>query len=348
MLIKSSRSDSPSRNARIEMPPRPAPRLLPARRPYMAQRIGKPIAGDARHHPHDTATADGTHQTVEIFPSDVVRRRILMWRGMTAESIQFAAQSRTRFHFRAPRHLLVAYEEGERRDGDTFVEGLPRSTLRHFARKLTFVPANNEFSEWHEPGTPTRLMFVYFDEQNPHANCDPGLANASFPPRLFFEDPTLWSTVLKLKRSLEGQAQIDQPYAEALGVVLLHELVHLNSGIRHSNPPTRGGLAPWQQRTVASYIDEHLGEPITLATLAQLVRLSPHHFCRAFKTSFGVPPLRYHKSCRIERAKALLVKHGSSVTDAGLTIGFNETSAFSTAFRKETGLTPTEYRRAFA
>ena len=342
MLIISSRSDSPSRNARIEIPPRPAPRRG---MPFMVQGIGKPIAGDARSHQHGTATVDRTHQMVEISPSDVVRRRIVTWRGMTAESIQIAAPSRTSFHFRAPMHLLVAYEEGERRDGDTFVEGLPRSTLRHLARKLTFVPAGSEFSEWHEPGTLTRLMFVYFDEQMLQVDHDAGLANASFPPRLFFEDPTLWSTVLKLKRSLGGQAQIDQPYAEALGVVLLHELVHLNSGIRHGNPPARGGLAPWQQRTVASYIDEHLGEPITLATLAQLVRLSPHHFCRAFKTSFGVPPLRYHKSCRIERAKALLANPDNSVTSVGMIIGFSETSSFTAVFRKTTGMTPTDYRR---
>ena len=289
---------------------------------------------------------DAAPSIVEISPFDVVRRHVMTWRGMAAESVQCTSQVRTKFSFRAPIHLLVAYEEGERRDGDTFVEGLPRSTLRHFARKLTFVPAGKEFCEWHDPRTPTRLMFVYLDQADIDANRD--LANVSFPPRLFFEDPTLWSTVLKLKKTLESRAPLDQSYVEALGLVLVHELVRLNRGVARVDPPAQGGLAPWQQRTAAAYIEEHLAEPISLATLATLVRLSPHHFCRAFKKSFGVPPHRYHNCRRMERAKSLLVKRGSSVTDTGLTIGFSETSSFSAAFRRETGLTPTEYRRNFA
>ena len=51
----------------------------------------------------------------------------------------------------------------------------------------------------------------------------------------------------------------------------------------------RGGLAAWQQRVVTDYVEEHLAEQIPLATLAGLARLSPYHFSRAFKQSFGVP-----------------------------------------------------------
>jgi AraC family transcriptional regulator len=99
---------------------------------------------------------------------------------------------------------------------------------------------------------------------------------------------------------------------------------------------------------VTDYIEDHLAESISLSTLAQLVRLSPFHFCRAFKQSFGTPPHRYHIGRRVERAKDLLATRAVSVTDIGLTVGFSETSAFSTAFRKATGLAPTRYGRAFA
>jgi AraC family transcriptional regulator len=113
-------------------------------------------------------------------------------------------------------------------------------------------------------------------------------------------------------------------------------------------PQVRAGLAAWQQRTVAAYIEEHLAEPISLATLAQLVRLSPYYLCRAFKQSFGEPPHRYHTRRRIERAKILLAKPAPSVTDVGLTVGFSQTSSFTTAFRKSTGLTPTGYHRSLS
>ena len=45
---------------------------------------------------------------------------------------------------------------------------------------------------------------------------------------------------------------------------------------------------------MTGYIEEHLAEPISLATLAELVGLSTYHFCRAFKQSVGMPPHRYH------------------------------------------------------
>ena len=141
---------------------------------------------------------------------------------------------------------------------------------------------------------------------------------------------------------------IDGRYGEALGVVLAHELLRLSQGAPRVECPVRGGLAAWKQRAVASYIEEHLNEQISLATLAQLVRLSPYHFCRSFKQSFGMSPHRFHTRRRIEQAKSLLATRTVSVTGVGMAIGFSETSAFTTAFRKATGLTPTGYQRSLA
>jgi AraC family transcriptional regulator len=50
-------------------------------------------------------------------------------------------------------------------------------------------------------------------------------------------------------------------------------------------------------------------------------------------------------SQRIERAKTLLAKRAGSVTDISLTVGYNDSSAFCTSFRRATGLTPSAYRR---
>jgi AraC family transcriptional regulator len=107
----------------------------------------------------------------------------------------------------------------------------------------------------------------------------------------------------------------------------------------------KGGLAGWQRRTVTAYIEEHLAEPIMLATLARLVRLSPYYFCRAFKQSLGLPPHRYHSNRRIEHAKRLLAEPAPSVTDIGRIVGYSDTSSFTTAFHKATGVTPTAWRR---
>jgi AraC family transcriptional regulator len=99
---------------------------------------------------------------------------------------------------------------------------------------------------------------------------------------------------------------------------------------------------------VAAYIDEHMAEQVPLATLAKLVRLSMHYFCRAFRESFGVPPHRYLMMRRIEAAKTLLARRSHSVTEIGLVVGYSETSSFTAAFGKVTGLTPTAYQRSLS
>ena len=238
------------------------------------------------------------------------------------------------------------YEEGARRNGETFVEGLSCTTLRRFARKLTFVPAGFQYHEWHELRTPSRLTYFYFDTAKLRFHSEIDIADLSFAPRLFFEDERLWHTALKVTNLVEHPESGDRLYFEALGIVILYELLRLGRGEPGGQPHVRGGLAAWQQRIASAYIEEHLAERIELATLAQLVRQSPYHFCRAFKQSFGMPPLRYQTKRRIERAKLLLTTPAMSVTDIGQMIGFGCSSSFATAFRKATGFTPTAYQRS--
>src|SRR5262249_56387699 len=95
-------------------------------------------------------------------------------------------------------------------------------------------------------------------------------------------------------------------------------------------------------------LEEHFAERIPIATVAQLVRLSRFHFCRAFKQSFETTPHRYQTNCRIERAKLLLAMPAVSVPDIGLTVGFSRSNAFAPTLPQATGLTPTAYRRSLA
>jgi AraC family transcriptional regulator len=282
---------------------------------------------------------------VDYSPSEIVRRHSVAWSGLHVETIQVMRQKPFEYGFQAPCHLLIAAELAERYDGETFVEGLPRSTLRDFTRKLTFVPAGHHFRGSQRPRVLTRTTYFYIDPRGPLA--DPALrfAEIEFKPRLFFFDRDLWETALKLKAQAENAGSMHRQYAEALGVVLTHELVRINGDAARRGAVSRGGLACWQQKRVAAYIEEHVADDIPLATLAEVARLSPYHFCRSFKQSFGLPPHRYHANRRIERAKQLLADRELSVTTIALDVGFSDTSAFSAAFLRLTGQTPTRYRR---
>jgi AraC family transcriptional regulator len=292
---------------------------------------------------HNQYSGEVTAATVQIFPSNAVTRRAVVCRGVTAEIIQATRRDRIEYGFCGPVHMLVLYEEGVRDRGETFVQGLRGSTLLDLRKKLTFVPAGHAYRECQELRGPSRLGYFYFD---PARMPIQGRAGTAPAPRLYFENVAVWDTALKLISSIESASTENQLYLEALGVVLAHELGRVDSAKPPVQAPVRGGLAAWQQRVAAKYIEEHLPEQISLTTLARLVRLSPYHFCRAFKQSFGMPPNRYHTSRRIELAKILLAKHAASVTEIGLTLGFSQTSSFSAAFRRTTGFTPTGYHRS--
>jgi AraC family transcriptional regulator len=265
------------------------------------------------HSKPDRPMVGAANHAVEVHPPHLVRRRTVAWHGMAAEIVHVTRPEKIEFRFRAPLHLLAVHEQGIRRDGATFVDSLPRSTLRDVRRKLTFVPAGHVYhDEWREPRVPTRVLYLYFDPAKMPAYRETTAGPETLPARLFFEDATLSDTALKLSKLIERGGADSGPYLEAIGIVLAH------------------------------------AEQIPLTTSAGLVSLSPYHFCRAFRQSFGTPPHRYHSRRRMERAKTLLVESGSSVTEIGLAIGFRETSSFTTAFRKATGQTPTAYRRTLA
>jgi AraC family transcriptional regulator len=281
---------------------------------------------------------------VEISPSDIACRRLSDWGAIQADTVKVTRRETFEYGFQARRHLLIAYERAERDDGETLIEGLPKSTLREFNCKLSFVPAGHRFYGWQTPRVLTRVTYFYIDLQDPLFDPESGIT-ATISPRLFFFDQAIWDTACKLKAEVGNSDPWSRQYAEALGLVLMHELIRLERTASTAARPLRGGLPVWQQKRVVEFIEEHLAEDVSLAALAGLVDLSLYHFARAFKQSFGAPPHRYHMARRMDHARGLLQKPALSVTEIGIQTGFRDTSSFTRAFRKFTGLTPTEYRR---
>ena len=287
-----------------------------------------------------------TGSVIAYSPAEIVRRDFETWPGLKVETVQVTRRTSFEYRFRGPCHLLIASELGDREDGETLLEGLPPSNRRIFTHRLTFVPAGHDFCGSQKPRALARTIYLYIDPQGPLT--DPGLrfSEIEFKPRLFFYDPNIWETALKLKVQVENRNSMHRQYGEALGVLLAHDLVRINGNADPlSAAADRGGLAGWQRRRLAEYIEEHVSDDTPLATLAQLVQLSPYHLCRSFKRSFGMPPLKYHATRRIERAKQLLAERELPITKIALAVGLSETSTFTAAFHRLTGQAPSRYRR---
>jgi AraC family transcriptional regulator len=87
-----------------------------------------------------------------------------------------------------------------------------------------------------------------------------------------------------------------------------------------------------------------LDQPLQLSAIAREACLSPYHFHRSFTKSFGETPQRYLTRHRLEKAAYLLEYSTDSITEICLETGFENPASFSSAFRKQFGTSPRQYR----
>jgi transcriptional regulator GlxA family with amidase domain len=95
-------------------------------------------------------------------------------------------------------------------------------------------------------------------------------------------------------------------------------------------------------------IDRDFAAPLDVPALARAAHVSPAHFSRTFRRTFGETPHRYLQRRRIERAMALLRTTTLPVVDVALAVGFSSHGTFSRTFREVVGDSPSGYRRGRA
>jgi len=93
--------------------------------------------------------------------------------------------------------------------------------------------------------------------------------------------------------------------------------------------------------------DARFGEPLAVADLAKAAGLSPAHFSREFRRTFGESPHAYLLTRRLERAAAMLRTTDRSVAEICIAVGLSSVGSFTTSFRRMFGTPPTAYRASF-
>jgi len=92
------------------------------------------------------------------------------------------------------------------------------------------------------------------------------------------------------------------------------------------------------------YIAVHYGGRITLKDMAEELHLSPNYLCELFKRHTGKNLMEYVTEYRMQKAKSYLNHVEYKVADVAEMVGYKEAKYFSSAFKKEYGITPLEYR----
>lgn len=96
---------------------------------------------------------------------------------------------------------------------------------------------------------------------------------------------------------------------------------------------------------IQRYIELHLDEELSRQHIADFVGLNPDYVVKLFKKEMGLSISDYILDRRLSRAKELLLKSDMTISDVALSVGYSNFSYFSTLFRKETSMTPQEFRK---
>jgi AraC family transcriptional regulator len=104
-------------------------------------------------------------------------------------------------------------------------------------------------------------------------------------------------------------------------------------------------LSRWQITRVFAHIATHFDHVIHTEDLAALVRLSPFHFSRVFRATFGAPPHRYISLTRVECAKLLMRDTDVPLGQIAAECGMADQAHFNKLFRRFVGTSPGAWRR---
>ena len=163
----------------------------------------------------------------------------------------------------------------------------------------------------------------------------------------YFDDETLLSLIARASANLDS----DRATAEEC----IQRAAELLNVFRKERPATsvpmrlvRGGLTGWQRKRLVAYVEANVGANIRTIDLAHLAGLSKGHFFRAFRESFGEPPMAYVLKQRIRHGQELMRKSKASLCEIALACGMCDQPHFTRSFHRLVGVSPGLWRRQFA
>lgn len=166
-----------------------------------------------------------------------------------------------------------------------------------------------------------------------HGSASSPLAALEGPRVAAVDAQPLWAAIRELHRESVGAADLG--------------MMRQWAGLIHSHAARACGRGEGEPRLLALWeaVDADLARPWTLDELARLVGVSGEHLRRLCLRRHGCTPMRRLTEMRLRRAAGLLVSTPWKIDAVARAVGYDNAFAFSTAFKRATGATPSGYRR---
>ena len=170
-----------------------------------------------------------------------------------------------------------------------------------------------------------------------------GTSNGQFCILDHFESLDMASCLRNILREMEMKQPGYEDVCQAFMEILIIRLMR-STGL--SLPSETSAVSTNRQcAAVRRYIDLHFKEALTLEQLAEEGHMNKFYLSHAFKREYGVSPINYMISRRIEESKCLLAETDLSLSQIAQLLGFSSLSYFSQVFHRTQSISPKEYRQ---
>ena len=171
-----------------------------------------------------------------------------------------------------------------------------------------------------------------------------GTSNGQFCILDHFESLDMASCLRNILREMEMKQPGYEDVCQAFMEILIIRLMR-STGL--SLPSETSAVSTNRQcAAVRRYIDLHFKEALTLEQLAEEGHMNKFYLSHAFKREYGVSPINYMISRRIEESKYLLAETDLSMSQIAQLLGFSSLSYFSQVFHRTQNISPKEYRQS--
>ena len=153
-------------------------------------------------------------------------------------------------------------------------------------------------------------------------------------------------TLVKLRRRSQakvGGEQLIKTYLEQLLILLARAVLEQQE---NSVSPVRESMETQLIATIKSYIQNNLAKKITMEELAGVTGYSTSYISRVFRQQCGTTIGRYITAKKISYAKELIRNHTYNFAQISDMLGFDTPQYFASTFKKETDMTPSEFKRS--
>jgi AraC family transcriptional regulator len=144
----------------------------------------------------------------------------------------------------------------------------------------------------------------------------------------------------RLHREFQTRDNLAPLMLEGLMLELLAQMA------RDSLPRTDSRCPHWLVQT-KEFLHAHFAERVSLETIAAEAGVHPSHLIRAFGQHFHCTIGNYVRELRIQQARHVLSTSETPLSEIALAVGYSDQSHFTTAFKRQTGISPGEYRKTY-